>query len=126
MIHKNEKYRRMQRRNHIERKKKILKAYMSDGRPKALDSRDIFDEHLTEEEVKFYNDHRYGCYVPYYTYTHDGMLNKGKIHCSCQMCAFHGVPQQDKRHLLAMLDRVDDAEINAGVLENRMKKMINR
>lgn len=33
---------------------------------------------------------------------HDGYLSKGKVHCSCWMCAFHGTPIQDLKRIEAM------------------------
>lgn len=33
---------------------------------------------------------------------HDGELSKGKIHCSCPFCSFHGIPIQDRKRLEAM------------------------
>ena len=33
---------------------------------------------------------------------HDGYLAKGKVHCSCWMCAFHGIPIQDLKRIEAM------------------------
>ena len=32
----------------------------------------------------------------------DGALSKGKIHCSCWLCSFHGTPIQDLKRLDAM------------------------
>lgn len=64
-------YYRIQRKRHINRKKRIIKGL---------------------------ND--------YWVYKHEGMLSKGKIHCSCYMCAgktnWHGYKPSDLRKLEAI------------------------
>ena len=37
-----------------------------------------------------------------WTPKHDGYLAKGKVHCSCWMCAFHGPTIQDRKRIEAM------------------------
>lgn len=57
MIHKDIRYRRFERRNHTARKKLIAKHSMADS-------------------IELIESPRYA-----------GKLNKGKIHCSCPLCA---------------------------------------
>lgn len=35
-------------------------------------------------------------------------LSKGKIHCSCPLCAFHGYSRQDMRNMLKQLNKLQD------------------
>lgn len=39
---------------------------------------------------------------------HDGYLNKGKVHCSCWMCSFHGTPIQDLKRIDSMNDSMNE------------------
>ena len=46
-------------------------------------------------------------YYGFSWYEHDGMYSKGKIHCSCAMCAFRGynknqITHSDKRKIKSM------------------------
>ena len=65
----------------------------------------------------------------------DGKLDKGKIHCSCYICAFHGTTESDKRRLEHMESSLadlyeDDAAANvsaAGIasLTNKIRRKKN-
>ena len=35
-------------------------------------------------------------------------LSKGKVHCSCPLCAFHGETRQDLRNRLAQINKIKD------------------
>ena len=35
-------------------------------------------------------------------------LSKGKVHCSCPLCAFHGETRQDLRNRLAQVNKIKD------------------
>ena len=70
--------------------------------------------------------------VLYWDVDVDGKLNKGKIHCSCYICAFHGTTESDKRRLSHMESSLadlyeDDAAANvsaAGIasLTNKIRR----
>lgn len=92
--------RRRQRYLHITRKEAILKGYRNDNPPSFFDSNDLFG---VQYQLGFGN-----C-TPYWYTKHRGTLSKGKIHCSCPMCAFHGSPMQDKRAALKAAENLKDA-----------------
>jgi len=60
-------------------------------------------EKTINRKRRIINSYRLGKYV-----THDGTLSKGKIHCSCEMCSFHGTSRQDTRKLIKMEDALTD------------------
>ena len=64
---RNSAYYRTERRNHINRKKRIIKRVSGVG-----------------------ND-------PYWYVKHDGELSKGKIHCSCPICRYYGPSAAEMR-----------------------------
>lgn len=99
MKNRSREYYREQRRKKIERKKRIIKGYLSDGVLKSIDSKDF---------MRAPNDVIGYCSYPYWYEKYDGKLSKGKIHCSCPMCAFHETPMNDKRKLLRMKDQIED------------------
>lgn len=35
-------------------------------------------------------------------------LSKGKVHCSCSLCVFHGETRQDLRNRLAQINKIKD------------------
>jgi len=73
--------------------------------------------------------------VLYWDLDVDGKLDKGKIHCSCYICAFHGTTESDKRRLEHMESSLadlyeDDAAANvsaAGIasLTNKIRRKKN-
>ncbi len=126
MYHKNYNYLHYQKWKHINRKKRILKAYAPDGIPHEFDSQDIFEERISaEEKSRRMSHHDYGCYLPYYKYAHENCLNKGKIHCSCPLCSFKGSPMQDIRQYQRMYDELRDSDYSFGPQESELKKLIN-
>lgn len=106
MIHKSRAYRRYQREKHIERKEHILKEYRADNLPHEYDTKDLWgverDDKLrrttnaTEGKLSQMNFSHGQC-NPYWYVNHRGKLNKGKIHCSCSMCSYHGPSQSEIR-----------------------------
>lgn len=44
-----------------------------------------------------------------YQQSYDGYYHKGKIHCSCPLCAFHGTTMQDKKRFTFMISEIDEA-----------------
>ena len=71
-------YKRRERERHIKRKEHIIRSYQSDSRPKKYNSIEEVPEIIPLNE---------GNWFPYWYVPHRGMLNKGKIHCSCPMCS---------------------------------------
>ena len=94
-------YYRYKREEKIARKKRILDYYRLDNAPHYLDELD------TEGPIK----NSYGYYEPYTSVKHDGYLSKGKIHCSCMVCAFHEVPLPDKRKMDSMNEAIKDIDV---------------
>ena len=74
-------YYRYQRRKHIARKEHILKEYQLDSRPHRYDTKDYsFNSNITI----IYSE---GDWHSFYLVPYRGMLDKGKIHCSCPHCS---------------------------------------
>lgn len=114
-------YFRFEREKHIKRKERIISSYRADGIPHAIERDDV----------------NYGCRVlprsygdcmPYWSVKSRGVLADGKIHCSCQLCAFHETPQQDKRRMLSMIQDVEDLDYVpcSKVFINKTLKNINK
>lgn len=99
MSNRSRDYYRKMRKKAINRKKKIINAYRADSIP-AMYGTTIDSEIMMERT--------YGGISPYWYVEHDGMLAKGKIHCSCGMCAFHETTMQDIRKLKKMEDQLND------------------
>lgn len=99
MSNRSRDYYRKMRRRAINRKKKIINAYRSDNIP-SMYGMDIDADTMMERS--------YGDISPYWYVEHDGMLSKGKIHCSCGLCAFHETTMQDIRKLKKMESQIDD------------------
>ena len=99
MSNRSRDYYRKMRKKAIDRKKKIINAYRADSIP-AMYGTTIDSEIMMERT--------YGDISPYWYVEHDGMLAKGKIHCSCGLCAFHGTTMQDIRKLKKMEDQLND------------------
>lgn len=63
----------------------------------------------------------------YWYYEHEGILSKGKIHCSCWMCRrkfYDSAKVQDYRAAVGMIDQLNDAGIAEFVknsIRNRVK-----
>lgn len=97
MTNRSRDYYRKMRKRAIHKKERIINSYRLDNPPAyEIDSREII------------SGSGYGRSEPYWHVKHSGMLSKGKIHCSCSMCAFHGTTIQDKRKLMSMTAKIDD------------------
>ena len=114
-------YYRAEREKHIKRKEHIISQYRADGIPHKFERDDV----------------NYGCTVlpcsygscgPYWKVRSRGMLSKGKIHCSCNLCAFHETPQQDKRRMVSMIQDIEDQDYISGygAFINKTRKDINK
>lgn len=99
MANRSRGYYRNMRIKAIERKKRIVKSYCADNLP----------AYEIPEEDRIGGDNGYGSTDPYWYVEHDGMLAKGKIHCSCFECSFHGTSMQDVRKLHKMEARLDSS-----------------
>lgn len=96
-------YTRDCRRKKIQSKKNFLKLTRNVRPPHEFQASDMFWR-------DFPYDISYGNCLPYWNVKADGMLSKGKIHCSCPLCSFHGTTIQDKRVALKMEYDLKDAE----------------
>lgn len=107
-------FRRKMRAKHIDRKKAIIRKYSPDNLPAQVDAtfnprnlEDIFAPNGgLYEKAKIMRS--LGSCAGYWSYKHEGQLSKGKIHCSCPLCAFHGPTHQDIRILLKMESEIDE------------------
>lgn len=118
MANRSRGYYREARRKAIERKERIINSYRQDNPPA-----------YPPEDFDSCRESSYGDCSPYWHVKHTGMLAKGKIHCSCQMCAFHGTPRQDVRTLEKMDSMLSDdsGSISCSefsVLRNRIRRNI--
>ena len=93
-------YYRKMRKKAINRKERIINSYRSDNLPSNFTG----EEDLNRIQWSI----GYGNIYPYWSVKHKGMLSKGKIHCSCDMCAFHGIAEQDQRQLMSMESKLTD------------------
>lgn len=85
-------YRRNEREKHIKRKENIMRKYQLDSRPAIYDAKDYFwftsPLFLDKGNKKYFtvdrgmSDCLFFCLIKY-----RGILNKGKIHCSCALCS---------------------------------------
>lgn len=96
MKNRSKNYYREVRKKTIERKCRIINSYCSDN-PPAYE--------ISQDDMIM---NGYGSYYPYWSIKYNGMLAKGKIHCSCKRCSFHGTTMQDKRIFLSMEDKLND------------------
>ncbi|MDO5776274.1 MAG: hypothetical protein Q4P22_06605 [Eubacteriales bacterium] len=132
MKHKCRSYRRMQREKHIERKKRILRDNVYCTMPKIIDDKDVItcDEQIEEMGIIGVR------YYPFFNVKAEGCLSKGKIHCSCPLCSFHGTTMQDRRNIDRMNDEIleyrdgdfCDSDIpisEVKQLSNKLKKISN-
>lgn len=112
-------YYRHAREKAIERKKRIINSYRADNPP----------AYGKEEGMG-----GYGQCDPYWYTEHEGTLAKGKIHCSCPMCAFHGTTRQDTKILMRMdneladiIEEIDGTTVLCDVkpLRNKIQKKAN-
>ena len=120
MANRSRDYYRKMRKKAITRKEKIINSYMPDGLPYHYD---------------YYMDYdpSYGDISPYWKVKSKGCLAKGKIHCSCPMCAFHGTSMQDRRKFISMesklADYYEDSDAhdipNLLMLKEKIRKEIN-
>ena len=110
-------YYREMRKRAINKKKGFLRRSMRGGMPHYLDSKDIFN-------TDYCPTSSFGIY---WYVKHEGELSKGKIHCSCKMCAYHDTPMQDKKRLMEMSDELDDLyeDVSADVV-NSLKNKIHK
>lgn len=118
MANRSRGYYREARKKAIKRKERIINSYRQDNPPAYPP--DDFDP---------CRESSYGDCSPYWHVKHTGMLAKGKIHCSCQMCAFHGTPRQDIRNLEKMDSMLSDDGTSISysgipVLRNRIRRNI--
>lgn len=121
MKNRSKAYYRDMRKKAIERKKRIINAYRHDN----------FPAYFNEYDDDY--DSSYGNIFSCWYVAHKGMLAKGKIHCSCSLCSFHGTPMQDKRALKRMESSLLDIEEenyhvnNSGIptLKNQLRKSVN-
>lgn len=96
MKNRSKKYYREARKKTIERKRRIINSYCSDNPP----------AYEISQDNMIING--YGSYYPYWSIKFNGMLAKGKIHCSCKRCSFHSTTMQDKRILFSLEDKLND------------------
>lgn len=123
MANRTRDYYRKMRKKTINRKKRIINSYRQDN-PPAIYNKD---------ETDFEFNSSYGDISPYWCVKHNGMLSKGKIHCSCSLCSFHGTTMQDRRKLVSMESKLsdyynDDESVyipNLPILKSKLKKEIN-
>lgn len=113
-------YRRNQRKRHILRKMKIMKAYRHDNMPAFIDSSDVFHSFVGKES------RRYGDCNTYWYVPSPGYLAKGKIHCSCPMCSFNGTTMQDKRRIEEMISDLQDSPEADSTLLKQLERKANR
>lgn len=104
MAERNRRYYRYMREKHIKRKERIIAMYRSDGIPHDLGRENV--DYGTDIQPAGYGD----C-GPFWHTKYRGTLSKGKIHCSCSLCAFHETPVQDKRKLESMIQEMQEADI---------------
>jgi len=97
MANRNRGYYREMRKKAIKRKKHIINSYRQDNPPAFIDAKCS-----GPELYKLDNSREFGCCDPYWFVEHDGMLSKGKIHCSCGMCSFHRINRQDIKKFYEM------------------------
>lgn len=117
MANRSRGYYREARKKAIKRKERIINSYRQDNPPAYPP--DDFNPYESS----------YGDCSPYWYVKHTGMLAKGKIHCSCQMCAFHSTPRQDIRNLEKMDSMLLDGETSIScsgipVLRNQIRRNI--
>lgn len=89
-------YYRKERLNHIRRKENIIKNCYWDGKS-WLDSGYLGSNH--------------------------GRLSKGKIHCSCWLCSFHGLLKSDMRKITKLM--YDAEEYCDSNFINKIRKLSN-
>lgn len=111
---RNRNYYRERRKKAIERKYRILNAYRHDNPPHYLD----------ELDIDTINRSSYGSFDSFYSVKHDGMLSKGKIHCSCEMCRTHDLPFRDKKKLSKMYHELEEyvSEYEVEAEMNKIKR----
>lgn len=106
-----EEYYRKERIKAIRRKKKIIKDHLQDGIPKEFDSQNLVGA-LHADVPGFDN-------FSIWNYNHDGMLSKGKIHCSCPLCTFQGTTYSDAKRLerarYNLTDYMDEEGYNSNI-----------
>lgn len=115
-------YRRSQNKRVIDRKKKIIRAYAEDSMPAMYDAKtNPLD--IAKKET-WIGISKYGSFFGYWNYKHEGMLRKGKIHCSCGMCSYHDTPRQDIRKFNSFESQLDDIsdEYYVKPLKNKLHK----
>lgn len=104
-------FRRKERRNHIARKQHIIRSYCADNMPSEIDSKTNHRQAVWD--LLFGKGRRgrleYGDCFGYWSYKYAGQLSKGKIHCSCMLCSFHGPTMQDIRNIEGLEARISDA-----------------
>lgn len=123
MANRTRDYYRKQRKKAINRKLKIVNSYRHDNPPAFYNA----------DEMHFEYDNSYGDISSYWHVNHKGMLAKGKIHCSCKLCSFHGTTMQDRRKLASMESKLNDyyndedsiCIPNLPVLKSKLRKEIN-
>ena len=113
-------YFRYKRELKIKRKLRILNNSRLDNPPHYIDY-DDFDESV------FWNNRMVGSIYSLWFVKHNGELSKGKIHCSCELCTFHGPTMQDKKRMMEMLDDLQDCDEsigNFGQVSSKLKRRI--
>ena len=122
---RNRGYYRDVRKKAIERKERIINQYAEDNPPHLMDY--DYSYNYGYESHYAYKDYSKGNYYPYHVVKNKGSLAKGKIHCSCAMCAYHDTTMRSKKRLMSLNDALDDAatDVNTGTLKNKIKKEIN-
>ena len=123
MANRTRDYYRKMRKKAINKKMKIINSYRQDNPPAFYNA----------DETDYGYNNSYGSISPYWYVKNKGMLSKGKIHCSCSLCSFHGTTMQDRRKLASMESKLDDYYDEEDsiyvpglpVLKNKLKKEIN-
>lgn len=123
MANRTRDYYRKMRKKAINKKMKIINSYRQDNPPAFYNA----------DETDYGYNNSYGSISPYWYVKNKGMLSKGKIHCSCSLCSFHGTTAQDRRQLTSMESKLndycdDDESIyipNLLTLKSKLKKEIN-
>lgn len=124
MANRTRDYYRKMRKKAINRKRNIIKSYRQDNPPAFYNEDEAHNE---------YDNRSYGDIYSFWYVKNKGMLSKGKIHCSCCLCAFHGTTVQDRRKLTSMESELNDYYNdedsiyipNLQTLKNKFKKEIN-
>lgn len=63
----------------------------------------------------------------YWHYEHEGVLSKGKIHCSCWMCrnkSYDRTKMQDAKNIIKALDSINECGVNCSKDINKISSKL--